>query len=78
MEYNWIVLLEKEGVAHCSPINDTEEHLIQTEEILGAVICDCKCKPIIEISIDGESAVVIHSSFDGREGVEWANEILGQ
>lgn len=52
---------------HIYPIDDTHEHDINST--------NCKCGP--EIIDDGIEAIVIHSSFDGREGVAWANEILG-
>jgi len=51
---------------HVYPLNDLFEH----EE--GE---SCICQPKIEhVSI--ECCVVIHNSFDGREGLELANEIL--
>ncbi len=50
---------------HVLPINDTKKHI---ESYL------CSCKP--EIKIEGENMLIIHNSFDGREGVEWTNEIL--
>lgn len=39
------------------------------------IICRCTCLPIIQKQFSG-SIIVIHNSFDGREGLEWANEIL--
>lgn len=47
------------------PCNDIEEH----EES-----STCKCEPIVEF-VNGEM-LIIHNSFDGREGVEWVEEIL--
>ena len=35
----------------------------------------CKCNPEVIIQPNSE-IIVVHKSFDGREGVEWANEIL--
>lgn len=50
---------------HVLPIGDLEEHEETTT---------CKCEPNI-IKENGE-LIVVHNSFDGREGVEWANDIL--
>lgn len=47
------------------PNNDLESHTENTT---------CKCEPRV-IYHNGET-IVIHNSFDGREGVEWVNEIL--
>ena len=49
---------------HVTPINDLEEH----EES-----STCKCQPSV-IEENGE-LIIVHNSFDGREGVEWVNEI---
>lgn len=49
------------------PINDLKEH---TED------STCECNPTVEI-IDGTGElIIIHNSFDGREGLEQANQIL--
>lgn len=53
---------------HVYPSNDLEEHLLTGS--------DCKCQPRIE-GHEGE-LIIIHNSFDGREGVEIVNEILKQ
>ena len=47
------------------PINDSKEH---TED------STCECCPTVTKE-DGEM-IIIHNSFDGREAVEWAEEIL--
>lgn len=54
-----------EEVWNIIPINDLEEH----EESSM-----CKCKPEVR-EVDG-GVLIIHNSFDGREGLEMANEIL--
>lgn len=56
---------EEWQIIHVLPVNDTTEHEETTE---------CKCRPIIKT--EGESMIVIHNSYDGREGLEWAKEIL--
>ena len=53
---------------HVHPLDDLEEHDINST--------NCKCKPTI--IKEGNEFIVIHNSFDGREGVEWANEILNK
>jgi hypothetical protein len=50
---------------HIMPVGDTEEHEQSTT---------CKCGPVVELEGEG---VVIHNSFDGREAVEEANQLLG-
>ena len=50
---------------HIIPINDLKEHEEKST---------CSCEPRVEI-IDG-SQLIIHNSFDGREAVEMAKEIL--
>lgn len=51
---------------HIIPLNDLKEHL--------AFGTGCSCEPYI--IYEEEEVIVVHNSFDGREGVEWANEIL--
>lgn len=52
---------------HVYPLDDIEEHDIETTL--------CKCEPRIISDTDAD-IIVVHNSFDGREGVEWANDIL--
>lgn len=56
---------------HVTPLNDTEEH------DLSDTGNTCKCNPEVIIESDSE-IIVVHNAFDGREGVEWANEILNK
>jgi hypothetical protein len=42
----------------------------------GEYLCDCECKP--GIKMENGRLLIFHKSFDGREGVEWANEVLKQ
>lgn len=51
---------------HILPTNDLEDHIDSST---------CHCQPLTEVLADGD-LLIIHSSFDGREGVEWAKEIL--
>lgn len=50
---------------HIIPLNDLKEHEEKST---------CECNPKVEI-VDG-SQVIIHNSYDGREAVEMAKEIL--
>lgn len=54
---------------HVHPIDDTQEH--DTSEKGNT----CHCDPSIIIEPNTE-IIVVHNSFDGREGIEWVNEIL--
>lgn len=64
---NWISEMPK--YIHVVPVNDIEPH---EERLMEGY--ECKCEPKIE-PIHG-SILVIHNSFDGREGVEIVNKIL--
>ena len=54
---------------HVYPLNDIYEHDISD----AGNTCNCNPNVIVE---DDSQIIVVHNSFDGREGVEWANEIL--
>lgn len=49
---------------HVYPHHDLKEHDTGSLE--------CECRP----EIDYENELVIHNSYDGREAVEWAEDIL--
>lgn len=70
-------------IQHILPANDLYIHSedIQWGDSYGRVakgmppFCPCKCCPIIKK--DGAGGfIIIHSSYDGREGVEIVKEIL--
>lgn len=73
-------------VIHVHPVNDTMEHdlsmpMYERHDEGVKLIIHCKCKPRLELvthEIDTSihALKVIHNSFDGREGLEWAKEIL--
>lgn len=48
------------------PIDDLKEHEEKST---------CPCGPRVEV-VEGGNMVCIHNSYDGREAVEWANEIF--
>ena len=52
---------------HVTPIDDTKKHTEDTT---------CLCNP--KVTTENGEMIIIHNSYDGREGVEWANEILKQ
>ncbi len=52
-------------IIHVTPINDLKKHR-------ESYICFC----IPEVKVEGLIFIVIHNSWDGREGVEWINELL--
>jgi len=54
-------------VIHVLPINDIDEHEETTT---------CKCEPTV--IKEGDEFIVVHNSFDGREGVEIVNDFLYQ
>ena len=56
-------------MVHVYPLDDLKEHnTTNTGNI-------CEFNPQIIIEPDSE-LIVVHNSFDGREAVEWFNEIL--
>lgn len=59
--------MEEIPIWHILPVNDSDTHI---------EMCDCKCKPKIDVLED--RILIIHNSFDGREAVEWANEIINK
>lgn len=52
-------------IYHITPINDLKEH---TES-------GCECNPMVNVQENGD-ILMLHNSYDGREGLELANEIL--
>lgn len=56
-------------IQHIYPLNDLKEH--DTESTI------CECNPNTEILENGD-ILIIHNSYDGREGLELANEILNK
>jgi hypothetical protein len=52
-------------VIHVIPLNDLKPHRYSH-------VCHC----IPEVECEDGNMVVVHNSYDGREGIEWAKEIL--
>ncbi len=80
-----------DNIWHVFPVDDTKEHALETgwatfkysklsedgyvRHAHRRLISNCKCFPSVEEQPNG-AFIVIHSSFDGREGLELVNEIL--
>lgn len=66
------------NIWHVLPVADIKDHIgITVEDKDGEIESPCECKPRIEVLENG-AIIVVHNSFDGREGVEWANSILNK
>lgn len=81
MSKQWLVKVESPHSIHVTPLDDEEAHIeITREEELpfgSWPVCDCRCRP--KRLNEGEGRYIfVHNSFDGREGVEWANELLSK
>jgi len=60
---------------HVIPQDDEIVHSEETAwNIKDLVTSNCKCHP--RIDVENGKWMIIHSSFDGREGLEWTKEIL--
>jgi hypothetical protein len=70
-------MINPENIYHVYPLHDTYEHLLAVFfPPIGIPQCKCICKPTYQQQ--GEGLLIIHNSFDGREGVEWTREILNK
>ena len=66
MQRGWeSIKYDEERELHTVPLNDDYDH--------EHTIC-CDCNPRIE-RVNGW-IIICHNSFDGREAVEWAEEII--
>jgi len=62
---------------HIYPIDDLEEHYLEcVYPPIGHPYCPCKCGP--KFKEEYGSILMVHNSFDGREGIEWVKEILNK
>ena len=62
---SWQVI-PTDNAVHVVPVRDIERHVLKQ---------NCKCLPRTESAPSG-GLIIIHDAFDGRLGIEWANEIL--
>lgn len=82
----------EDNIWHVYPVNDINEHITEAEwktiefgyfdhdgkpksNIDQRLVCKCKCGPAYKEQPNG-AIIVVHNSFDGREGLEWVNEIF--
>lgn len=71
-------MIDPSKVIHIYPKDEEDDHIIfLTYPAIGEPYSECKCEPWFKPLENGHIAV-IHASFNGREGVEWATEILNQ
>lgn len=77
---SWEVIVTNELVRQVLPLGDSEPHderyhmeLLPDDPCIHPV-SNCKCHP--EILQHGNAFILVHSAFDGRLGIEWANELL--
>jgi hypothetical protein len=69
-------MIDPSKVVHIYPQDEIDDHIIfLTYPPIGDAYSECVCCPTLESGPDGR-LLVIHNSYDGREGVEWAKEIL--
>lgn len=76
---SWETTQTGEGVVQVIPLQDELPHLkdIEWESLPfdDAPVSLCSCGARREVSEKG-MWIIIHQSFDGREGIEWTTEIL--
>jgi hypothetical protein len=77
MGEKWQVIEQTPWIRHVIPLNDADEHCsIASKGVAGNFECVCDCGVRREYTEGGGGLIFIHSSFDGREGLEWAADIL--
>jgi len=80
-----------DNIWHVFPVGDLSEHLLETEwetfeygtiqdglakhNIEQRLMCKCRCGAAYKEQPNG-AIIVVHNSFDGREGLELVNEIF--
>lgn len=70
-------MIDPDKVYHVYPRNDLESHFLEcVYPAIGNPYCPCKCDP--EFKEEEDALLIVHNSFDGREGVEVVNEILNK
>ena len=66
---------DKNKIYHVLPENDARPHIDHCFFSMHQMpFCQCDCKP--ENLVVKGGIIIVHNAFDGRLGVEWANEIL--
>jgi hypothetical protein len=62
------------NIYHIYPTNDPPGHITTSRQNVLGLFCDCPCLP--EIHEEHGKYFIVHSSWDGREGLEQALGIL--
>lgn len=74
---SWEVVIKSQTEIHVIPDEDVHEHSIENGwSVKELYFSKCSCGARCEFA--NSNWITIHSSFDGREGVEWATAILSQ
>lgn len=74
---SWRTTQTEDNIVHVIPLNDKQEHdeyVCWPSEVPAS---GCRCGAISELS-KNNVFIIIHSSFDGREGLEWVKDILNK
>lgn len=79
--------MTNDNIWHIAPVNDLQPHsetsslsdryILVNSEPRKIVLCVCACQPSVQY-VDNDGVIIVHNAFDGREGLEWANEILNK
>lgn len=77
----WATKITDDNVIQVIPIDDEQEHsegfFWEPLPFDDAPVSECSCGARREVNSKG-MWMLIHRSFDGREGLEWAAEILNK
>lgn len=78
---SWETVKTAPNIVQVIPLEDEAEHyegVIWGNLGFGDFpVSKCECHHRIETQENG-TFIIIHSSFDGREGLEWAKDILNK
>lgn len=79
---SWETVKTAPNIVQVIPMDDRSEHYegvvwgdIGKDDLFP--ISKCECRPRTETQENG-TFIIIHSSFDGREGLEWVKDILNK
>ena len=68
-------MIDPDKVYHVYPVKDLKEHYLEcVYPAIGHPYCPCECEP--KFKEEDDDLLIVHNSFDGREGIEWVNELL--
>ena len=70
-------MIDPKKVWHIYPVKDEEDHYLEcVYPAIGHPYCPCKCGAYFKE--EGDSLLIVHNSFDGREGLEMAKKLLNE